>query len=76
MWYGKAEDAGGLTPAKDGNAVHAPFQPPNFTDFQVCQLYLFSPHAKAENTAAGVMPAAVPYPSRCYCVSPARSFSI
>ncbi len=36
MRCGKAEDAGGLTPVKDDNAVHATFLPPNFTDFQVC----------------------------------------
>ena len=39
MRCGKAEDAGGLTPAKDDNAVHATFLPPNFTDFYVCRLY-------------------------------------
>ncbi len=39
MWCGKAEDAGGLTPAKDDNAVLAAFYPPNFTDFRVCRLY-------------------------------------
>ena len=39
MARGKAEDAGGLTPAKDDNAAPYHFAPPNFTDFQVCRLY-------------------------------------
>lgn len=39
MRRGKAENAGGLTPAKDGNAAHATFYPPDFTDFRVCRLY-------------------------------------
>ena len=38
MRRGKAEDAGGLTPAKDATTVHTAFFPPNFTDFQVCRL--------------------------------------
>ncbi|RAZ95720.1 hypothetical protein DK853_28475, partial [Klebsiella oxytoca] len=39
---GEAEDAGGLTPAKDNNEVHALFWPPNFTDFQLLRLYIAS----------------------------------
>lgn len=39
MGRGKAEDAGGLSPGKDDNAVHTPFLPPNFTDSRVCRLY-------------------------------------
>jgi len=36
---GKAEDAGGLTPAKDDNAVHTLFEPLNFTDSHALRLY-------------------------------------
>jgi len=36
---GKAEDAGGLTPVKDDNAVHTLFEPLNFTDSQALRLY-------------------------------------
>ena len=39
MRCGKAEDAGGLTPAKDDNVAHATVLPPNFTDFRVRRLY-------------------------------------
>ena len=39
MGYGKAEDAGGLSPVKDDNAVRASFLPPNFTDSQPRRLY-------------------------------------
>lgn len=35
MRCGKAEDAGGLVPSKDDNAVHVIFLPLNFTDFRV-----------------------------------------
>jgi hypothetical protein len=35
---GEAEDAGGLSPAKDDNEVHALFLPLNFTDFQLLRL--------------------------------------
>jgi len=35
---GKAEDAGGLTPAKDDNAVHTLFEPLHFTDSQALRL--------------------------------------
>lgn len=38
MGRSKAENAGGLSPAKDDNAVHAPFLPPNFTDSRVSRL--------------------------------------
>lgn len=38
----KAEDAGGLTPAKDGNEIHVLFCPPDVTDFQLLRLYLLS----------------------------------
>ena len=33
MMWGKAEDAGGLAPAKDDNDVFTPFLPPNLCQF-------------------------------------------
>ena len=33
MAWGKAEDAGGLTPGKDDNAASTPFSPPNLCHF-------------------------------------------
>ena len=33
MVWNKAEDTGGLPPAKDDNAVSAPFSPPNLCHF-------------------------------------------
>ena len=33
MMWGKAEDAGGLAPAKDANDVFTPFLPPNLCQF-------------------------------------------
>lgn len=38
MRCGKAPDAGGLSPAKDGNAVRATFLPLNISDFRVLRL--------------------------------------
>ena len=38
MARGKVEDSGGLTPAKDDNAALYHFDPPSFTDLQVCRL--------------------------------------
>ena len=57
MVRGKAEDAGGRTPAKDGSAALCPFCPPNFTGFQVCRLYCTKPGSFPKN---GQITAAAP----------------